>query len=280
MIKRFRTGWSTLVTLAVLLALVACATPPTTSVTEPASDEPLTLTVMAAASLTDAFNELGAMFQEAHPNVEVTFNFAGSQQLAQQLSEGAPADVFASANQRQMDVVVEAGRIDSGAARVFVQNRLVIIYPSTNPAQLSTLADLAKPGLKLILAASDVPVGQYSLDFLAKAAEDATLGSDFEQSVIANVVSYEENVKSVLTKVALGEGDAGIVYSSDISGEYANQVGRIDIPDELNIIASYPIAVVKDSQYAESAEAFVAFVLSAEGQAVLQKYGFLSPSPN
>ncbi len=238
--------------------------------------EPATLTVFAAASLTDAFNEIGQNFSAEHPGVTVTFNFAGSQQLAQQLGQGAPADVFASANKTQMNVAInEASRVISGTERTFVRNRLVVIYPADNPAGLAQLQDLAKPGLKLVLAAKEVPVGQYSLDFLNKAITDTAFSPTYMDDVLKNVVSYEENVKSVLAKVALGEGDAGIVYTSDISGEGANGVGRLDIPDNLNTIASYPIAVISDSAYPKQAQAFVDYVLSPAGQEVLVKYGFI-----
>ncbi len=254
----------------------ATAVPPTATVAPTATPEPVTLTVFAAASLTDAFDEIKGRFEAANPGVTVAYNFAGSNALAQQLGEGAPADVFASANKKQMDVAIDAGRVVTGTTQVFVRNRLVVIVPKDNPANVETLQDLARTGLKLILAAKDVPVGQYALDFLDKATADAAFGAAFKDDVLANVVSYEDNVRSVLTKVALGEGDAGIVYTSDISGDAAKDVVRIEVPDALNTIAQYPIGAVKDSANADVAEAFIAFVLSAEGQAILQSYGFLS----
>lgn len=241
-----------------------------------ASLEPVKLTVFAAASLTDAFTEIGQNFSAEHPGSTITFNFAGSQQLTQQLSQGAPADVFASANMRQMEIAVnEAGRVRNGTERTFVHNRLVVIYPKDNPAGIIQLQDLTKPGLKLILAATEVPAGQYSLDFLNKALTEPAFSPGYTDDVLNNVVSYEENVRSVLTKVALGEGDAGIVYTSDISGEVAGQVGRLNIPDNLNTIASYPIAPIGDSAYPVEAQAFVDYVLSPAAQAVLVKHGFI-----
>ena len=163
------------------------------------------------------------MFEADHPGVTAVFNFAGSQQLAQQINEGAPADVFASANKKQMDVVIEAGGIVSGTQQTFAKNRLVVIFPKDNPAGLAELKDLANPDSKLVLAAKEVPVGQYSLDFLDKAVADTAFGATFKDDVLKNVVSYEDNVKAVLTKVALGEADAGIVYLSDISGAGCRQ---------------------------------------------------------
>lgn len=272
--------------LLVLASLLAgCATQPTatqttteTGVTEtPASiiSEPAVLNIFAAASLTEPFGEIGKVYEANHPGVTAVFNFAGSQQLAQQINEGAPADVFASANKTQMDAVVEAGGIESGTEQIFATNRLVVIYPQDNPAGLKKLRDLANPGLKLVLAAEEVPVGKYALEFLDKATADPAFGMTFRDSVLGNVVSYENNVKVVLTKVALGEADAGIVYISDISGEDASKVGRLDIPDALNVIASYLIAPVRGSENPDLAQAFIDLVLSQEGQDILAKNNFI-----
>jgi molybdate transport system substrate-binding protein len=140
---------------------------------------------------------------------------------------------------------------------------------------VSTLQDLSKPGLRSILAAAEVPVGQYALDFLDKAIQDPSFPAPFKDEVLANVVSYEDNVKAVLAKVALGEADAGIVYTSDISGENGTPVANIEIPDNLNVIATYPIAPVSDSLYPDLASEFIAYVLSSDGQAILAEYGFI-----
>ena len=251
--------------------------------TPQSSDDPannITLTIMAAASLTQSFSDLGLQFEEAHPGVVVQFNFTGSSQLALQLSQGAPADVFASANQRQMDIAVQTGRVDAAAEHIFTNNRLVVVYPKTNPGNISSLADLARPGLKIILANREVPVGQYSIDFLDKAVKDPQLGAGYETSVLSNVASFENSVKGVLTKVVLGEADAGIVYVSDITGDAVGKVEQIEIPDALNVTAVYPIAALKDSPNPEMAKAFVDLVLSPQGQAVLAKYGFKRPAGN
>jgi molybdate transport system substrate-binding protein len=234
-----------------------------------------TLNVFAAASLTDAFEEIAMAFEAANPGTEIFYNFAGSQQLSAQIIEGAPADVFASANRSQMDVVVESSRVVSGTQQTFVRNRLVVITPSDNPAGIETLQDLANPGLRIILADAAVPVGQYSLDFLARASALPEYTESYSPTVLANVVSYEENVRSVLAKVALGEGDAGIVYTTDAALD-ANNVALIAIPDELNTIASYPIAPIADSPNPELAQAFIEFVLGPEGQQLLVKYGFIA----
>lgn len=257
-------AWAALYFLLVMLA-AGCAP----------QAEPVTLTVMAAASLKAPFEELGKAFEADHPGVTVMFNFGGSQQLAQQLSQGAPADVFASANAKQMDLVVDAGRIEQSAVRPFTRNVLVVVVPKSNPANLTGLADLARGGYKLVLAAQEVPVGGYTLEFLDKAEAAGTFGAGYKAGVLVNVVSYEENVKTVLTKVALGEADAGIVYSSDVSGADAAKVTQIEIPADLNVVAEYPIAVIKDSAHKDLAGEFAALVLSEAGQAVLEKYGFM-----
>ena len=201
---------------------------------------------MAAASLKDAFEALATDFAAVRPSASLTFNFAGSQELAQQLAEGAPGDVFASANQKQMKVAVDAGRIAADAPATFAHNRLVVVVPADNQADIKTLQDLAKPDIKLVLAAPAVPAGQYALDFLGKASASADFSPEFSPTVLSNVVSYETNVRSVLTKVALGEADAGIVYASDVPADNT-QVVMLAIPDALNVLATYPIAVVADS---------------------------------
>jgi molybdate transport system substrate-binding protein len=237
---------------------------------------PATLTVLAAASLTDAFTELGQIFEASHPGVTVAFNFASSNALAEQINQGAPADVFASASAKTMTTAIAGGRIVSGTQQTFARNRLVVIYPRDNPANLATLADLAKPSLKLVLAAREVPVGQYALDFLDKAAADPAYGAEYQTAVLANVVSHEENVRAVFTKVSLGEADAGIVYASDVVGVGAEDVDSLEIPDALNTIALYPIAALSDAGEPNLAQDFVALVLSAEGQSLLARYGFIS----
>lgn len=230
------------------------------------------LTVSAAASLTNAFRELAPLFETANPGIKVHLNFGSSGSLLQQIAKGAPADVFASANHTQMDAAVESGRIDADAPTVFVTNRLVVVIPADNPGDIQTLQDLANPGTLIVLAAAEVPVGKYSLEFLDKASADPAFSETFREDVLANVASYEENVRSVLNKVSLGEADAGIVYTSDLVG--VEGVSGLEIPDELNLVAEYPIAILNDSANSEMAAAFVEFVLSDGGRALLAEYGF------
>lgn len=256
--------------LLLVVLLAGACTPPAF----PTPSGAKSLTVLAAASLAESFGEIGKLFEARYPNSKVTFNFAGSQQLARQLDQGADADVFASASPKNMETVVQAGRIDPAAVRNFAKNRLVVIFPLVNPGGLKELQDLAKPGLKLDLADPSVPVGQYALDFLDKAVRDPNFGSKFKEDVLKNVVSYEDNVKAVFTKVALDEADAGIVYATDVPTDLAARVAKLEIPDALNVVAVYPIAPILGSQNADLARAFVDLVLSPDGQRVMQKYGF------
>lgn len=261
--------------LLLLMVLLAACSSQAAEPSNPATPGAArTLTVLAAASLTESFGELGKLFEARYPNVKVTFNFAGSQQLAQQLDQGAGADVFASASSKNMEMVVQARRIERTLVRNFTKNRLVVIYPKGGASVLKDLRDLAKPGLKLVLADPAVPVGQYSLDFLDKALKDPNFGPIFKEDVLKNVVSYEDNVKAVVTKVALDEADAGIVYASDVVTGLASRIAKLDIPDALNTVAVYPIAPILDSQNANLAKGFVDLVLSPDGQQVMEKYGF------
>jgi len=259
--------------LFLLIALFLMGCSPATTPAPTAAPEARTLNIFAAASLTDAFTEIGKNFEAANPGVTLTFNFAGSQALRTQIEEGAPADVFASASGREMDTTVAGKFVADGTPRVFLNNKLVLILPADNPAGVTKLEDLAKPGLKLVLAAEEVPVGNYarqSLDLM-----NDSFGTDFKDKVLANVVSNEDNVKQVVSKVQLGEADAGIVYTSDAVA--APELKTVEIPSELNVIAKYPIAPLVKSANADLATSFVDYVLSADGQAVLAKWGFAPP---
>jgi len=232
------------------------------------------LTIYAAASLTEAFQQLGQQFEAAQPNAEVVISFAGSQQIAQQLSQGAPGDLFASADEKQMINVINSGRVIEGSEQEFVHNKLVVILPSDNPGGINGLGDLASSGLELILADQSVPVGAYAQEMLQRAEQDPRFGADFKSDVLRNVVSYEENVRAVLTKIILGEADAGIVYASDAAGAPGPGLQVIPIPDEINIIASYFIAPIADSPNDQLAQDFISLVLSPQGQEILSDYGF------
>ena len=221
---------------------------------------PSEIKVFAAASLTAAFTELGQQYTSATGGTKVTFNFAGSQALATQIQQAAPADVFASADLANMDKVKDL----VGTSQNFASNLLAIVVEEGNPKGVKGLDDLARPDLKVVLAAPDVPAGKYAAEILGKAG------------VAVKPVSQEDNVKAVVTKVSLGEADAGIIYVTDITAGGAKVEG-VDIPREQNVLATYPIATVKASRAPDEAQAFMDLVLSAEGQQVLKQYGFLPP---
>jgi molybdate transport system substrate-binding protein len=252
-----------------LLLLGICANPPDAAAQT-------TLTVFAAASLTEAFTALGRRFEADHPGVSVSFNFAGSQILATQIEQGAGADVFASADRRWMAYLGERSRL-SGEPVIFGRNRLVVLIPRTNPGLISKLEDLARPGVKLVLAGAQVPAGAYSRQALKQLDSAAGFPPDFSRRVLANVVSEEENVRAVAAKVQLREADAGIVYRTDVSTGVAAQVRQFDLPACCNPIAEYPIAAVSGGQTELAAE-FIALVRSSDGQRILVERGFLAPA--
>ena len=234
-----------------------------------------TLSVYAAASLTDAFTEIGKAFEAQQADVTVVFNFGGSQNLRTQIEQGAPADVFASANIKEMDTLVANGLIAADAPKIFLTNQLVVILPKNNPGEIVSLKDLRQPNLKLVLAAEEVPAGRYARQVLENL--NSKFGADYKGKVLANIVSNEDNIRQAVTKVQLGEADASIVYVSDAVAEPDLQ--RIEIPVDANVLAEYPIAPLIESEHPEMASQFIAFVLSPDGQSILKKWGFTPGSP-
>jgi len=232
------------------------------------------LTVFAAVSLKDAFEDVATALARRTPPIAVRYNFSGSQQLVLQLQHGARADVFASADERWMQTARDGGLV-AGTPAIFARNRLIVITPAANPGRVDRLQDLSRRGLKLVLAAEAVPAGKYTREALARLAAAPGFGSDYPSRVLRNVVSQEENVKGVVTKVQLGEADAGIVYVSDVTAAVRHAVRTIEIPEQYNAIATYPIAVLQGTRQPDAARAFVEFVLSAEGQGILERQGFL-----
>ena len=215
------------------------------------------LTVLAAASLSESFKELGTAFEAKHPGSKVTFSFDSSSALATQANNGAPADLFASADQANMKKVTDAG--NATGPKVFAHNKLAIIVAKGNPKKIKSLADFTK--VSFVLCAPEVPCGKYGAEALSKAA------------VKAQPKSLETNVKGVVTKVTSGEADAGIGYVTDAKAAAANAEG-VEIPDAQNVVAEYPMAVLKQSPNSTLAKAFLDFIIGAEAQAVLAKYGF------
>ena len=239
-------------------------------VAAPAAAEEGPLRVLAAASLTDAFDELARAFEQANPGVRVELGFAGTQVLRTQVEQGAPADVFASADVTHARALEKQGLLDG--LRPLTRNRLVVVTPAEG-SPVRALGDLAKPFTRIVLANPSVPAGRYALQALARIAQDGRWGRDFATRVRVNVVSEETNVRAVLAKVSLGEADAGVVYATDARAARGT-VLTIEIPPELNVEAEYSIGVLRRSARKPRAEAFVAWALGPDGQAILRAYGF------
>ncbi len=233
------------------------------------------VTVFAAASLTDAFIEIGQNYHANHSDTNVSFNFDGSQILQTQIENGARADVFASASNTQMNALKSKGYMNNSSVNVFAQNKLEVIIPKSNPANIATMSDLAKPGVKIVIGTQSVPVGNYTIQVLAKMANDTVYGPDYKNRVLSNVVSNEPNVNNVVTKVVLGEADAGFVYQSDVPVKQKDQVDKIVISDTYNVVAQYPMGILKHARDPVLAQDFINYVNSPAGQAVLHKYGFI-----
>jgi len=270
--------FSTCAGAALVTALLATPfAPPSTA--GDASGAKRTLQVFAAASLADAFHELAHRLEAERPGLAVRISLAGSQQLVAQLEQGAVADVFASADERWMSYAQAQGLV-SGEPATFARNRLVVIVPKSNPARIGKLQDLSRGGVKLVLAAAAVPVGHYSRTVLRNLARVEGFPPDFATRALRNVVSEEDNVKSVVSKVQLGEADAGFVYRSDITPAVARYVRAFEIPERANVIATYPLALLKDGPAPDVAKAFVDFVLSADGQRILEQHGLMPVAAN
>jgi molybdate transport system substrate-binding protein len=255
--KRFAVGL-----LALGLAGTACAG------LSSASSSRATITVLAASSLTEAFTKIGDDFEASHGGVTVRFSFGPSDGLAQQIQAGSPADVFASASPAWMNAVAKDPGVDHRVD--FARNRLVIVTPADDPAHIGSLSDLARSDVKLVLAAEGVPAGDYARQVLRN--------SGISRDALRNVVSNEADVKGVVQKVALGEADAGIVYVTDVTPEVRATLREIPIPNEVNVVATYPIAVVSGSEEASLAARFVDEVVGRLGQRILASFGFMPPS--
>jgi molybdate transport system substrate-binding protein len=247
---------------ALLLALLSAG---------PAPARSETVRVFAAASLTEAFADIAAEYRRHHPGDIVELNFGGSQLLRTQIEQGAPADLFVSADEAHMAALADAGLL-RGDAAVCARNRLVIVVPAGRP-RIRRLADLAQPGVRVVVANANVPVGRYTSLVLDRMTRAGLFGDDFRSRVTANVVSQETSVRGVLAKVALDEADAGFVYATDAAAA-AGKVAVLDIPDRMNAVAEYPIAVLAGSRVPDAAARVLEFVLGETGQALLAKRGF------
>ena len=245
--------------LASLLVGASCGDDSNTATTAVSGD----VVVLAASSLTGAFTEIGDAFMGEYPDAKVILGFAASSELVTQIGEGAPADVFASADSSNMTKLTDAGN-NAGEPEVFATNLLQIIVGPGNPKGIAGVTDLANEDLIVVTCAPEVPCGKYAVQLFGNAG------------VTVTPKSLEQNVKGVVTKVTAGEADAGIVYVSDVKAA-GDAADGVDIPADINVRAEYPIVVTKDAPNAAGAQAFIDFVASEAGQAILARHGFLAP---
>jgi molybdate transport system substrate-binding protein len=249
-----------LVAVAAFAVVALGAAPPALAAGEKPSGE---VTVFAAASLTESFNAMAKQFEKRYPDASVRFNFDSSSNLAAQIQHGAPADAFASADEANLQKVVDSGDVTATPA-VFARNRLEIAVEKGNPKKVKGLTDLDRSGLVVVLCADAVPCGKYAAEAFANAG------------VTVSPASKEENAKATVSKVSLGEADAGVVYVTDVKAT-KGEVSGVNIPDRQNVIAAYPIATVNDSENSATAKAWVQFVRSKPAQSTLRRFGFLPP---
>ena len=247
-----------LVVVAALVVLIAAAQP-VAAAPRPSGE----ITVFAASSLTESFDEIAKQFEKKYPDVSVKFDYDASSNLATQINQGAPADVFASADRDNLQKTIDSGAVTPPPI-VFAKNRLEIAVEKGNPKKIKGLADLQKAGLVVVLCADQVPCGKYAAESLGNAG------------VSVSPASREENAKATLGKVSIGEADASIVYVTDVKASKGTTSG-VKIADKVNVVATYPMGIVKDSQNATAAKAWVQFVRSKDGQKTLRKFGFLPP---
>ncbi|HVA85195.1 MAG TPA: molybdate ABC transporter substrate-binding protein [Candidatus Saccharimonadales bacterium] len=234
------------------------------------------LTVFAAASLTDAFKALADAYDTAHPGTGITISFDSSAALRTQIEQGATADILASADTTNPQKLVDEGQ-GIGPVTVFAGNLLTVVVPPGNPANIQTPADLAKPGVRFVAATATVPIQKYATQLIANLAKQPGYPADFVAAVTKNTVSKEQDVTSILAKIELGEGDAGIVYASDAAGA-GSKVKTIDVPTAANVPARYGAVVTKASKNPAAAEAFLQWLTTPPAQAILARYGFLPPN--
>lgn len=250
-----------------MLVLLACFSPAF-------AEEKHELTVFCGAGLTGALSEIGGLYENA-TNMSVEFNFDGVPALRAQIEQGAYADVLVSANLKHMDALKSEGFINNSTVEVFARNKVAIIVPNDNPANVTGLKDMAVPGVKILMGTKDLPAGDYALQVLDRLAADPEYGPVYKESVLSNVVSQETTVNRIVSKIALGEADAGFAFISDVSPEMIGKVTRISVPDKYNVVGDFPVGVLSQSKYPEEAQAFLDLMRSSDGQAVLEKYGFI-----
>jgi molybdate transport system substrate-binding protein len=257
------------ITILALLLTAGC----TSSGTAPAAEKN-ELTVFAAASLTGAMTDITKAYEAAHPDTKIVLNFDGSQVLRTQIEQGAYADLFLSANTKHMTALQGEGLIVNDSVKVFVKNKLTVLVPKDNRANIAGLSDLATPGIRLVMGTKEVPFGDYTRQVLGKMANDTAYGPEYRNAVMKNVVSEDPAVTALVAHLRVGEADAGIAYASDVNVGDKALVTTLPIPDKYNVIASYPLGIVQESKAKDQVAAFAQFITSTEGNAILTRYGF------
>ncbi|WP_319579882.1 molybdate ABC transporter substrate-binding protein [uncultured Methanospirillum sp.] len=252
--------------LLLLAVQIGCVSAADTNQTE--------LTIFAAASLTGVVGDLDKAFETAHPGVKITPNFDSSATLETQIKEGASADLFLPASESNINNLIKAELISKDDVTPYATNKLALIVPVDNPAGITSLADLAKPGVKIVSETKDVPVRKYTEQMLNKTVNDTAYGQSFVDAFKKNIVSEETNVAGATTKVSLGEADAGITYYSDVSKELADKITIIEIPENLNVVAKYNAGVLTESKEKDLAKEYVSLLTSDDGKTALKEYKF------
>ncbi len=264
--------------MAIVIVLVSGCSTTETSTTPTPTAAPVSSTeikVFAAGALNDVFTNISAQYEAEHPGVTITSDFDSSPNLETQIEQGAEADVFAAAAPSFMNNLKSEGYMNNSTIENFVSNKVAVIVPKNNKANITTLKDLATPGVHIIYGASSIPISNYATQVLNKMSNNSTYGADYKKNVMANVVSNETTVNFIVSKIALGEADAGFVYVSDVPSEYKDKVTVITIPDQFQPTIVWPIGVLKASRSQSVAQDFINYVRSPEGNATLLSYGFV-----
>ncbi|MGB7571546.1 MAG: molybdate ABC transporter substrate-binding protein [Methanothrix sp.] len=238
------------------------------------AEEPKELTIFCGAGLAGAFNEIWQLYENAS-DIGVAFNFDGVPSLRAQIENGAYADVLVSSNLKHMDALKAEGLINNSTVKIFARNKVAVVVPNDNPANIVNLTDLARPGIMILMGTRELPIGDYARQVLDKLANDSEYGPEYKEKVISNIVSEETTVNRIVSKVALGEVDAGFAFMSDVSPSMVGKVTKIPIPDKYNVVGDFPVGVLSQSNNTQEAQAFIDVIMSNEGQAILDKYGFI-----
>lgn len=265
-------------TVILMLGLIAAAGCTGAQPSDGQSPDRKELVVFAAASITGALTDIAQEYEAAHPDTKIVLNFDNSQALCTQIDHGARADLFLSASPTQMTALQGKGAIDNDTVRIVAKNQLALIVPDANAAGIYGVSDLARPGIRLVLGTGTAPFGDYTRQVIAKMADDEAYGPEFRDAVMANVISEEPTVPSLVAKLRLGEADAGIAYVSDVSAGDRDALTTIPLPEQYAVIATYPLGILTGSRSREQALAFAEYIVSPEGTAVLARYGF-APAP-